>query len=113
LVCELDRVSYQIDQHLTQAQGIGKHGFGQGVGQFRLQLQLLRDGLGAHQGNDFGHQLDRRAAGWLDLELSGFDLREVENVAGLVPGDASRCGLITATCSRVSRPTFSSNMRLA
>ena len=81
LVGELDRVAHQIDQHLAQAQGVGEHGFGQGTGQFRLQLQLLRGGLRAHQGNDFGHHLDRRTTGRLDLELSGFDLREVEDVA--------------------------------
>ena len=80
LVGELDRVAQQIDQHLAQPQGIGEHGFGQGLNQFRLQLQLLRGGLRAHRGGDFGHQLHRRARGWLDLELSGFDLREVEDV---------------------------------
>ena len=89
---ELDGVADQVQQDLPQAGRIGRYGFGQRSGEFQFQTKPLAACPHPHQRNHFGRDRRRRTGLPLDLEFSGLDLREVEDVVDDGRGGGRRCG---------------------
>ena len=77
---ELDGVGQQVGQHLAQAVRIAAHGGGQAVVDAAGQFELLRMGARRHQLHHVFDRLVEIEVEGFDLELAGFDLREVEDV---------------------------------
>ena len=99
-VGELDRVADEIDQHLAQAERIGQHGFRQRADQLRLQPQLLRGGLRAHERDDFGRQLDGRTG---DDSICTFSA-SIFDRSRMSPITRMRCSPLRRIVLTASRP---------
>ena len=77
---ELHRVGEEIDQDLGEADRIAGKRTGQHRVDLAAQAQTLVTGALAHQGHRTAHEIGQDELGALDPELSGFDLRQVEDV---------------------------------
>ena len=77
---KLDCVADEVHKNLAQASRVGLNGFGNRSADANGKVQLLLFGFDSQHVDNFCHQLIRAAALNFQLQFSGFNLREVQNI---------------------------------